>query len=343
MAAVDSLAQCIALQVPEQLPVFCHSERFDAAYSNLSYHRYCTDASALIDCQVHAIERFGWDWAWLHLDDVLELEPLGVSCSSEEDEPRRVVQPIPLSSAAVGRLRPEEALRGERVSVLLEAITGLRATFGDTRCICGRLSAPWTLVNLLFGPEAVGRALETNAPVLRHALELAVEIDLVLAEAQASAGAHALWVDDRLACSDLVAPDVYERLILPPTQRLLNALRTTEVWSLLHTAENNLEALKIHARAAPDVLSLGSLLPMSQAHAALGKQVALMGNLDPIVLLTKAWPSQLAAYVDNLVRFMKAGGMILATAGPIPPEARGPNLHTMVDTARKIWDIVAGR
>jgi uroporphyrinogen-III decarboxylase len=219
----------------------------------------------------------------------------------------------------------------------------LRATFGDTRIVCGRLSGPLTLVNLLFGPEATQTALADNAPVLRGALDLAVEINIELAEAQAAAGCHALWIDDRMACSDLLSPEAYENLLLAPTERLLTAVRSLDVWSLLHTAENSLPALKVHAATGPDVLSVGSLLPMHLAHAALGRQVALMGNLDPIVLLTKAWPSQLAAYVDNLVRYMKNGGMILSTAGPIPREARGPNLHTMVDTARKIWEIVAGR
>jgi uroporphyrinogen-III decarboxylase len=243
----------------------------------------------------------------------------------------------------VHRLRPEAALRGERLEVLLGGITGLRATFGDTRVVCGRLSGPLTLVNLLFGPEATAAALADKSPVLRGALDLAVEIGITLAEAQAAAGCHALWIDDRMACSELLEPRDYETLLLAPTQRLLTAVRSLEVWSLLHTAENSLPALKVHAQSGPDVLSVGSSLAMSQAHAALGKQVALMGNLDPIILMTKAWPSQLAAYVDNLVRYMKNGGMLLATAGPVPRDARGPNLHTMVDTARKIWEIVAGR
>ncbi len=343
MAAVDSLAQCIALEVPDQLPVFCHSERFDAAYCNLYYRAYCSDARTLVDCQAHANERFGWDWVWVHLDDVLELEPYGVLTSEEEDEPRRVLQPLALTATVLRRLQPGMALQGERLEVLLQGLTGLRATFGDSRVVCGRLSGPLTLVNLMFGPEAVQTALTRDEAILREALDLAVEIDLELAEAQAAAGAHALWIDDRLACSDLIAPEAYERLLLGPTTSLLAGVRALDVWSMLHTAENSLAALKVHAETGPDLLSVGPLLRMGQAHAALGRQVALMGNLDPIVLLTKAWPSQLAAYVDNLVRILKQGGMALATAGPVPREARGPNLHTMVDTARKIWEIVAGR
>ena len=342
MAAVECLAQCIAREAPDKLPVFCHSERFDAAYCNLPYRTYSSDARALVDCQAHANVRFGWDWVWVHVDDVLELEPYGVLTGDDEEEPRRVLQPLALEPRVLSRLRPERVLEAERLEVLLGGLTGLRATFGDTRVVCGRLSGPLTLVNLLFGPEATAAAVADNAPVLRGALDLAVEINIALAEAQAMAGCHALWIDDRMACSELLTPGAYENLLLAPTERLLTAIRSLDVWSLLHTAENTLEALRVHARSGPDVLSIGSSLAMSQAHAALGKQVALMGNLDPIILMTKAWPSQLAAYVDNLVRYMKNGGMILATAGPIPREARGPNLHTMVDTARKIWEIVAG-
>lgn len=343
MAAVDSVAQSVALRVPAQLPVFCHSERFDAAYCRVPYQRYASDASVLTDCQAHAVRRFDWDWTWVHGDDAIELEAFGVGAEESEDEPRRVVQHLSLTRQTVNRLKPEEALAGPRIGVLLGALSRLRAVFGDSKLVCGRLSGPMTLVTLLFGPAAVEAALADNPTLLREAIELAVEIDLALLEAQAGAGAHALWIDDRLACSDLVTPEQYQGLLLSPTQRLLHGARAEEVWSFYHTAENNLEALVAHAQSGPDVMSVGPSLPMAQAHAALGRQVALMGNLDPTILLTRAWPSQVAAYVDGLVRFMKAGGMMLATAGPVPPDARGPNLHIMVDTARKIWEIVAGR
>lgn len=343
MAAVDSVAQCVALRVPEQLPVFCHSERFDAAYCHLPYLRYSSDAATLVDCQVHTIRRFGWDWSWVHVDDAIELEPFGVLTSPEADDPRHIVTHLPLDRRVLNSLQPSEALSGERIGVLLESLSRLRAIFGDTKCICGRLSGPLTLLALLFGPAAVESARQEGLPLLREAIEFALEVDLLLLEAQAAAGAHALWIDDRLACSDVLSPEEYESLLLAPTQRLLNAARTEEVWGFYHTAENDLDALALHAQAAPDVLSLGPSLPMAQAQAALGRRVALMGNLDPTILLTRAWPSQVAAYVDGLVRHMKSGGMILATAGPVPADARGPNLHTVVDTARKIWDIVGGR
>jgi len=343
MSAVESLAQSIALQVPDQLPVFCHSERFDAAYSNVPYRVYSSEASTLVDCQVHAIERFGWDWAWVRIDDVLELEPLGVVVSDEEDEPRRVLTPLPLEKATLDKLRVEAVLEGERIGVLLGALSQLRATFGDSKCVCGRLSGPMTLVNLLFGPEATQRAVNRDQQLLREALEVALEIDILLAQAQAAAGAHALWIDDRMACSDLISPARYEKLLLSPTRRLLKAVRIEEVWGLLHTAENDLTALRVHAENRPDLLSVGPLLPLTQVYRALGETVALMGNVDPLGLLTQGWPSQVAAYVDNLVRFMRAGGMVLSTAGPVPPEARGPNLHIMAATAHKIWTLVGSR
>ena len=343
MAAVESVAQCVALRVPDELPVFCHSERFDAAYCRLPYQRYASEAAALVDCQVHTVRRFDWDWSWVHVDDALELEPFGVTTSLEDDEPRHILTHLPLTRATLNSLRPATALTGDRLGVLLGSLSRLRAIFGDSKCICGRLSGPLTLVTLLFGPAAVETARQNNPTLLRDAIEFALEVDLLLLEAQASAGAHALWIDDRLACSDVLPPSEYTTLLLAPTRRLLNAARSEEVWGFYHTAENDADALAIHAQAEPDVLSLGPSLPLPQAHAAVGQQVALMGNLDPTILLTRAWPSQVAAYVDGLVRYMKTGGMILSTAGPVPPDARGPNLHIVVDTARKIWDIVGGR
>jgi len=43
------------------------------------------------------------------------------------------------------------------------------------------------------------------------------------------------------------------------------------------------------------------------------------------------------------VRLMQAGGMILNSGECIPREAKAPNLHTMADSARKVWDLIMQR
>src|ERR1035437_3104493 len=119
MASVESVAQCVALRVPERLPVFCHSERFDAAYCRVSYERYSTDPSTLVDCQVHSVRRFDWDWSWVHVDDAVELDAFGIGTDQAEDEPRHVVRFLPLTRHELSHLQPEDALKGERIGVLL--------------------------------------------------------------------------------------------------------------------------------------------------------------------------------------------------------------------------------
>ena len=53
--------------------------------------------------------------------------------------------------------------------------------------------------------------------------------------------------------------------------------------------------------------------------------------------------SQVAAETDRQGRIACLGGMVLNSGECIPREAKTPNLHTMVDTARKVWALAHNR
>ena len=72
-------------------------------------------------------------------------------------------------------------------------------------------------------------------------------------------------------------------------------------------------------------------------------KVCTMGNIDPINLLQLGSASQVAAETDRQVRLMADGGMIFNSGECVPREAKAPNLHTMHDTARKVWGLIVRR
>ena len=88
------------LEVPQWLPVFCLSQEFDARYAGLTYSEYIRDAETIVEAQLRVIEHFGWDWAWLHLDDTLEFEALGVGVAAGENIVRAGHARRPYAAAA---------------------------------------------------------------------------------------------------------------------------------------------------------------------------------------------------------------------------------------------------
>lgn len=339
MDVMENIRQCIGLQVPEVLPVFCMSEHFDAKYCGLGYAEYVASPDNIIQCQLEVIEKFGWDWAWLHLDDFIEIETLGV-----DHLPGALpTEYLKLDAATVSSLKIANPITSGRMPILTEAISGLRSVCGDTRCITGRVVGPFSLVTLIFGPPAVLAAMRRSHKVLQDALAFAADMAIAWGAAQLDAGAHAIWVGDCTASTAVLGAENCEKWSLPFAARVCTELREYGGVVFLDTAEDGIIGLELQARAEPSALNVGAHINMAAALERLGPEICLMGNIDPVDALVDASASQVASETDNLVRAMVGGGAILNTGGAVPRNGKLPNMHTMLDTGRKVWDLAHGR
>lgn len=341
MTVMENVRSCVELQVPYDLPVFGMTERFDARYAGRSYSSYLRDAEALVDTQLLAIERFGWDWAWLHVDDVMEFEPLGLETVFPEDAPPAVVERPVFNRRAVRNAPSLDPMRSGRLPVLLEAIAALRSARDDSTCITGRVSGPFTGVTTLFGMAETLGVLQEDPRLLSEALKLSEHVALDWGLAQIAAGAHAIWLNDSGASSRALEADQYRRYALEGCRRLVRAFQEAGALVFLYAREPSIEGLRLRATTGASALSLGPGLDISKARQAL-REVALIGNVEPLGL-QRGSASQVAAETDRQVRLATGGSMILCTAESIAPDAKGPNLHTMIDSARKIWNLAHAR
>jgi uroporphyrinogen decarboxylase len=342
MTVLDNIEACVELQVPYDLPVFALSQEFDARYAGLSYAEYIRDARSLVETQLLVIERFGWDWAWLHVDDVMEFEALGVGVAGGEDVVPASIGYLPFDRRTVRRLQVPEPARSGRMPILLDALAGVRQARGDETCVTGRVAAPFSALTLMFGMAETFMKLRDDPRLLREGLKFTERLAIEWGQAQIEAGAHAIWLGDCSASTHLISLDHYRKYALEPCRRVVRALREAGALVFLHNSEESLEGLRAQAETGPSMLSVGPGLDIARVRSSL-RNVAIMGNLDPIRLLERGSASQVAAETDRQVRVAAAGGMIFSSGECVPRDAKGPNLHTMVDSAHKIWNLAHAR
>src|SRR5512137_1269693 len=144
MTTIENIRACVDLQVPERLPVFALSQEFDARYAGLTYSQYIQDAETVVWSQLNVIDKFGWDWSWLHLDDTLEFEPLGVGVAAGENIVPATADYLPFTRKQLSALKVPNPKTSARMPLLLDAIAGLREARGDQTCITGRVAAPFS-------------------------------------------------------------------------------------------------------------------------------------------------------------------------------------------------------
>jgi uroporphyrinogen decarboxylase len=324
---------------PEYLPVFCLTQEFDARYAGLTYAEYIRDAETIVAAQLRAIEEFGWDWSWLHLDDTLEFEALGVGVSAGENIVPATADYLDFDRETLRGLHVPD-IRSARMPLLLDAITGLREAVGDQKCVTGRVAAPFSAVTLIFGMQESFLMLMDDAALFWEALKFAEEQAVSWGLAQIGAGAHAIWLGDCNASTHLISTADFEKWALEPCKRVTEAYQEAGGLVLLHNSEERIEGLKAQALTEPDILSMGPGVDIAEVKAALHGEIPLMGNIDPIGMLTDATPSEVAAEAERQVRLMADGGMIFNSGECVPREAKAENLHAMMEAARKTWAAV---
>ncbi|MEI6499742.1 MAG: uroporphyrinogen decarboxylase family protein [Armatimonadota bacterium] len=340
MTTIDNIRACVELRAPEMLPVFALSQEFDARYCGLTYSEYIRDAQTVVGCQLNVIEKFGWDWSWLHLDDTLEFEPLGVGVAAGENVVPATTNYLPFTRKVLSALRVPDPKTSARMPLLLDAIAGLREARGDQTCITGRVAAPFSAVTLIFGMQESFYMMVDNPKLFKDALKFAEEQATSWGLAQIEAGAHALWYGDCNASMHLISPGLFEQWALEPCRRVCQTFKEAGAFVWLHNSEENMTGLRLQALTEPSALSHGPALDRAAVAAEFRGKLCTIGNVDPIQLLQLGSASQVAAETDRQVRLMADGGMILNSGECIPREAKAPNLHVMADSAHKVWALI---
>jgi uroporphyrinogen decarboxylase len=297
---LNDVRKCIDLQVPNKLPVFALSEEFDMRMAGMTYEQYRSDARNIVRSQSEGIRRFDYDWACVYIDDSLEFEPLGVGSMGSENTPRSIETFLPPAFATLQKLRIPEPERDGRLPILLEAIAGMRAEWGDRIVVCGRAPAPFSAATLLYGMTPTMLLIQDEPQLLRDTVEYFIEQQAAIAQAQLKAGAHALWIGDCSASSRFISLDDYREFALEPAKRLIAEIRKAGGISILYTAEPRSDYLEVMAEAGADAINLPEDADIVRAKNEIGGRICLMGNIDPIKTMWRGTPAEVAAHTRRI-------------------------------------------
>jgi uroporphyrinogen decarboxylase len=226
------------------------------------------------------VDVFGVDAAVMFADIMFVVEAMGVPL--ELDVTRGVTIHDPVRTMAdVERLRVVDPREG--VPFILEAIRQTRERVGDRAAVIGFCGGPFTLAGYLLEGSPTKfyhrtKQVMFGQPELWHALATRlVDQQIPYLQAQVEAGAQALQVFD--SWMGALAPADYEALVLPHTRRLFDAANRLGV-PTIHFGTGNAPLLPAVASVGCDVVSVDWRVPLDDAWATIGHDVAIQGNLD---------------------------------------------------------------
>ena len=294
----------------------------------------CSQPDLAAEVTLQPVRALGVDAAILFADILLPLIPMGINLEFAAGEGPVIHNPI-RTPAGVAALRPVEPC--DSLGHVLETVRLVRRELDGKTPLIGFAGAPFTLASYIIEGGASRNYLKTKQmmyadPHTWHTLmgKLArVVADYLVAQVEAGAQAVQLF-DSWAGC---LSPDDYREYVLPHSQLIFRELSATGV-PAIHFGTDTATLLPLLKEAGGEVIGLDWRTPLDWGWRALGFDVAVQGNLDPVALFAPR------AELERRVRAIleQAGGRlghIFNLGHGILPETPVANVKAAVEIAHE--------
>jgi uroporphyrinogen decarboxylase len=312
--------------------------RYMAEYRSLrakhSILELCKTPELAAQVTLQPIDRFPLDAAIIFADILLPLEAMGLSLEFADGEGPVIHNPIS-DRRSVEQLK---LVDGEELSYVAEAISLTGKVLNGRVPLIGFAGAPFTLAS--YAIEGGGsrnyvltKQLMYREPDVWHKLmdKLARVVTGYLRR-QIRAGAQAIQLfDSWVGC---LAPGDYEEYVLPHVQLIFEGLKREGV-PLIYFGTGTSAILRQMRQAGADVLGVDWRIHLDEAWTTVGHDVAVQGNLDPLVLFAPL--HEIERRVEDILR-RAAGrpGHIFNLGHGILPNTPVEHVAAVVDMVHKL-------
>ncbi|MDR0356504.1 MAG: uroporphyrinogen decarboxylase family protein [Deltaproteobacteria bacterium] len=232
---------------------------------------------------------------------------------------------------------PELRQRFQAAELMLEAA-------GDECGVDVTISGPFTAAASVCPASRLLRALIRDPENVHRLIRLCTDAIINICKDLHSLGLS-FTLCDPVASGTVLKKQNYIDFVFPYTKRIVDELHEIGASVGYHICGNTNNIIEPMVDAGVDLLSLDNMVDMATAKEKVGKRICLVGNVDPIGVMTDGSPAD----VDQSVKecFRKAHdspcGFILATGCDIPHEGSLENLDQFMASGRKYgqWPLQA--
>jgi len=276
----------------ERVPVWIMRQagRYLPEYRELreshSFLEVCKTPTLSAEVSLQPFRRLGVDAIIVFSDILIVAEAMGLPLEVPDSGP---VLGNPIRDiAGVNRLRlfdPNHATR-----FLGDAIREICRAAGPTVPVLGFAAAPWTLACYMVEGQTRGelvnikRMLYSTPEILRALLNKISRATGPYLRSQVEAGAAAVQLFDTWAGE--LSRDEYESFALPATQRIIQEVQLTGTPVILYSKGTS-HLVSLLAKSGANVLSVDWRVALDGVRREIGDHIALQGNVDPRILLTR--------------------------------------------------------
>jgi len=331
---IEDFRACTELRGFSKMPVFALGLEFDMRMAGMNYRQARTDVKKMVECQVKAVQTFGYDWAVVFPDDYIEFEPLGLNMRDEIDHPTMPHDYLPMDRDTLARFIIPDPKTEMRLPIHLEMLREVKKKFGDTVCVMGRIAAPFSAMGLIYGIDTLLINMLEDPGLIRDNSSFFIDSQIAFGKAQLEAGADILWFGDCVASSNFIRPEHFSEFAFDAAAKVASALTQMDGLIIYHTCETSLPHLELQVQLPVSAVNVGEGVSISEVKRKLSPKRCLMGNFNPL-LLRDGTVEQIEKETEKMVREnLIGGGYAFNTGEGIMHNSPPENVVAMIKTAR---------
>lgn len=263
----------------------------------------CKTSELAARVTLQPIDRFPLDAAIIFADILLPLEAMGLQLEFAEGEGPVIHNPV-RDRAGVDRLK---MIDGDELQYVAEAVAVARRMLNGRVPLIGFAGAPFTLASYAIEGGSSRNYVLTKQMMYREPeawhrlMDKLARVVVGYLRRQIKAGAQAIQIfDSWVGC--LSAGD-YAEYVMPHVQLIFDGLKHEGV-PMIHFGTGTTAILGAMRKAGGTVMGVDWRVPLDDAWATVGHDMAVQGNLDPVALFGP--PHEIERRVEDILR--RAGG-----------------------------------
>ncbi len=206
--------------------------------------------------------------------------------------------------------------------------------------ICGLSWGPISTAGYLMGTEnMLMMTMMGEDGMVKKLIDKSADFVLAQQLKMIDAGATVMWMADPTSSEDLISPDMFMDYSFGAIKRTISKTKEAyDVPAFLHICGNTTDILKHLPDTGCDCFSFDHAVDISTAKGIAGKDIALMGNIDPVRMILQGKPEDITRRCYEMIDIAgQDGGYIIAPGCETPQASPDENVAAMGLAGTEYW------
>lgn len=334
----ERIQAAIAMEQPDQVPVFLHSTGpFIAGHANIDLYDYFHSPGLMFRAQDYMYQRFsGLSQYMPDLGSAPEAAGFGAPITFTDDGVPWVGEFVETEADLEKLCLPDVENAGYMTRMLSNYRYMRNRVDFDIPVYFYSVMSPWAVAALIRGVSNLMTDVVSNPSFVHKLVRKCTQLEIMWLKTMQDEVPpkyfHRILLNDDIA--SFVSLEQFREFILPAYQEVYNAFPSCQRW--YHNDGNATAILEGIAEAGIQCFHFGYQVDPVHIKEIIGDRVCLMGSIPPLQVLREGTPEDVDAAVSAIIQMVGTnGGLIVAAGGYLSEGTPLANIEAMIRACEK--------